>query len=260
MSKEFDGLVAAGTFAEVTEIPGGCNIVDVKELYKGKGDSHGMVDRAKARMVAIRYSQVEAADCSETSAPTASATSNRLVAAMARKLDWDLRHLNVDQAFVQSELNTGIYFRLPSGCGSVSGKVVLLNKALYGLKKRGRAWYQLLSSTLVECGFEQCLVDPCEIRLMVVGDVVAMLVFHVDVIKIAATEKVTEVVASALHQRFPTKHLGQVEWYMGSEYKRDRENGTLDIFQTQFIQSVLNRFGVSISIPTPQPLPWTSAT
>ena len=251
MSKEFDGLVAAGTFAEVTEIPGGCNIVDAKWLYKWKGDSHGMVDRAKARMVAMGYSQVEGVDYFETFAPTASATSNRLVAAMACKLDWDLRHLDVDQAFIQSELDTDIYLRLPPGCGSVSGKVVLLNKALYGLKQSGRAWYQLLSSTLVECGFEQCLVDPCVFRLMVAGDVVAMMVFHVDDIKIAATEKVTEVVVSALNQRFPTKHLGEVEWYMGSEYKRDREKGTLEISQTQFIQSVLNRFGVSKSSPIP---------
>ena len=59
MRMEFDGLVAAGTFAEVTEIPEGCNIVHAKWLYKWKGDSHDMVDRAKARMVVMRYSQVE---------------------------------------------------------------------------------------------------------------------------------------------------------------------------------------------------------
>ena len=52
----------------------------------------------------------------------------------------------------------------------------------------------------MECGFEQCLVDPCVFRLMVAGDVVAMMVFHVDDIKIAATEKVTEVVVSTLNQ------------------------------------------------------------
>ena len=66
---------------------------------------------------------------------------------MACKLDWDLGHLDVDQAFIQSELDTDIYFRLPPGCGSVSGKVVLLNKALDGLKESGRAWYKSLSST-----------------------------------------------------------------------------------------------------------------
>ena len=131
---------------------------------------------------------------------------------MACKLDKDLRHLDVDQAFIQSELDTDIYLRLPPSCGSVSGKVVILNKALCGLKQSGRAWYQLLPSTLMECGFEQCLVGPCVFRLMVAGDVIAMMVFHVDDIKIAATEEVTEVVVSALNQRFPTKHLGEVEW------------------------------------------------
>ena len=53
---------------------------------------------------------------------------------MACKLDWDLRHLDVDQAFFQSELDTDIYFRLPPGCGTVSGKIVRLRKALYDLK------------------------------------------------------------------------------------------------------------------------------
>ena len=69
------------------------------------------------------------------------------------------------------------------------------------------------------------MVDPCVFRPMVAGDVVAM-IFHVDDIKIAATEEVGEVVAGTLNQRFPTKHLGEVEWYMGSEYKRDREKDT----------------------------------
>ena len=122
MSKEFNGLVVAGTFAEVTEIPGGCNIVDAKRLFKWKGDSHGIVDRPNARVVAMGYSQVEGVDYFETFAPAASGTSNKLVAAMACKLDWDLRHSDVDQAFIQSELDTDIYFGL------------LLNKALYGLK------------------------------------------------------------------------------------------------------------------------------
>ena len=72
-----------------------------------------MVYRAKVRMVTMGYSQVEGVDYFETFAPTASATSNRLEAAMACKLDWDLRHLDVDQAFIQSELDTDIHVRQP---------------------------------------------------------------------------------------------------------------------------------------------------
>ena len=37
--------------------------------------------------------------------------------------------------------------------------------------------------------------------------VVAMLVVHVDDIKIAATEEVTDSVVADLNKRFPTKHL-----------------------------------------------------
>ena len=133
-----------------------------------------MIEIAKARLVAKGFSQ--RVDFFETFASTTSTTSNRLIAAMARKLDWELRHLDVDQAFMQAELDTEICLRLPPRCGEMTCKVVLLNNAFYGLKQSGRSWYKLLSSALVECGSEQCLVDPCVFRLMLKDSVVAMLV------------------------------------------------------------------------------------
>ena len=45
---------------------------------------------------------------------------------------------------------------------------------------------------------------------MVSSDVVAMMIFHVDGIIIAATEEVTEVVVSALNSTFPSIPLGGV--------------------------------------------------
>lgn len=78
-----------------------------------------------------------------------------------------------------------------------------------------------------------------------------MLVVHVDDIKIAATKEITDSVVADLNKRFPTKHLGEVTWYMGSEYKRDREKGTLEISQTQFIRNVVERFGITKTSPIP---------
>ena len=99
---------------------------------------------------------------------------------MACKLDWDLRHLDVYQAFIQAELDTDIFLRLPRGCSEISGKEVLRNKAIYGLKQINRSCYKLLPSTLVKCQFEQCLVHPCVVQLMLNDAVGAMLVVHVD--------------------------------------------------------------------------------
>ena len=85
--------------------------MESKWLLKWKGDSHGMIDRSKARLVAKGFSQREGVAYFEIFAPTASTTSNRLIDAMACKIDWDLRHLDVDQAFIQAELDTEIFLR-----------------------------------------------------------------------------------------------------------------------------------------------------
>ena len=52
MSSESEGLEAAGTFVEISEHPGGSNVVESRWFLKWKGDAHGMVERAKARLVA----------------------------------------------------------------------------------------------------------------------------------------------------------------------------------------------------------------
>ena len=86
---------------------------------------------------------------------------------------------------------------------------------------------------------------------MVNDEVVAMLVVHVDDIKIAATKEITVSVEADLNERFPTKHLGEVTWYLGSEYKRDREKVTLEISQTRFIRNIVERFGITKTSPIP---------
>ncbi|CAM9476099.1 unnamed protein product, partial [Sphacelaria rigidula] len=134
--------------------------------------------------------QIERGDYFETFDPAASATSNRLVVVTEDRLGF--KGLGCRRGFIQPELDTDIYLHVPSGRGSVSGKMVRLNKVLCIVKRSGRARYQLLSSSLVECGFEQCLLDPCVFRLRLARDAVAMVEFHVDGIIIAVTEEVYE--------------------------------------------------------------------
>ena len=95
------------------------------------------------------------------------------------------------------------------------------------------------------------MVDPFVSRVMVNDEVAAMLVVHVDDIKIAATREITDSVVADPSKRFPTKHLGEVTWYMGSEYKRPREKGTLEISQTLFIRNAVERFRITKTSPIP---------
>ena len=59
-----------------------------------------MTNKAKERLVVQVYSHAEGVDSSKPFVQPASTMSNRFIAASARNLDWDVRHLDVDQALI----------------------------------------------------------------------------------------------------------------------------------------------------------------
>ena len=44
--------------------------------------------------------------------------------AVAVERDWELRQLDVKQAFIQADLDHDVYMKLPDGCGDKSGEIV----------------------------------------------------------------------------------------------------------------------------------------
>ena len=62
---------------------------------------------------------------------------------------------------MQSDLEEIVYLHSPQGCGRMSGKIVRLNKSLYGLKQASRQWHAFLTRCLLSLGFLQCLADAC---------------------------------------------------------------------------------------------------
>ena len=132
-------------------------MIDAKWVYTWKVDEHGWVVKAKSRLVARGFKQREGVDFSETFAPTVSSSCVRLLSAIACECDLDLCDFYVDQAFVQSDLEEDVFLRLTKRCGDLSGKVVRLNKRLYGLKQTSRTWHAHLTTCLKILRFEQCM-------------------------------------------------------------------------------------------------------
>ena len=63
-------------------------------------------------------------DYFNTCAPTPTVSYIKVALAIAVQNDWPLYHFDVKQAFVQSKVDTGVYMKLPYGCGERTGKVV----------------------------------------------------------------------------------------------------------------------------------------
>ncbi|CAB1106812.1 unnamed protein product [Ectocarpus sp. CCAP 1310/34] len=135
-----------------------------------------------------------------------------------------------------------VFLRLPAGCGDKSHKVVNAERAIYGLKQSGRQWGYHAADTLVENGFEQCKADTCVFRKMADEVVVMIIVIYVDDILVAGSDEDCEELLASLNKKFPTKNLGECEWFDGCAIERGVEAGTLRISQTAYIDSMVKRF------------------
>ena len=82
--------------------------------------------------------------------------------------------------FFQAKQKELVLMRMPQGCGALPGRVVRLNRSVYGLNQASRSWHSHLVIRLKSLGFEQNLTDACVFRLIDSGSVSINAVVHVD--------------------------------------------------------------------------------
>ena len=241
---ELDGHKTIGTYEAATP-PRGREPVGAKWAVSYKADKDGTIAKTKARRVAKGFSQVQDVEYFQTFAPTPSSASLKILAAVANERDLEIFHLDVAQVFARAKFDAEIYMKLPDGCGDMSGKIVRLNRPLYGLKKSGRQRAGLLVETVVEFGMEQSRTDLCVFRMVVDGKVELIMVVHVDDIVIEGSGEACRDLHAALNTKFPTNNLGELTWYTGCAFNRNCELGTLEITKKAFVESMLNCFDVN---------------
>ena len=131
-----------------------------------------------------------------------------------------------------------------------------LRKSLYGLRQASRQWYALLKKVLLALGFVQCLADSCVFRLVEGGEVAMHLVVHVDDIFAVGKKERCDQFGKDLGRLVPVKSLGELKWYSGCYYERDREEGRLTISQQTYTEELGEKYGVEWSNGIPIPTTW----
>ena len=135
MDAEFQALQRQHTWSLVPAPPH-VNLVGCKWVFKLKLNSDGSISRYKARLVAKGFHQQAGVNFHETFSPMIKPTIVRLVLAIALSCQWELRQLDVSNAFLHGYLKEEVYMHQPPGYidSAHPDYVCKLHKSLYGLK------------------------------------------------------------------------------------------------------------------------------
>ncbi|GJY28806.1 putative ribonuclease H-like domain-containing protein [Tanacetum coccineum] len=128
---------------------------------ENKKDERGIVVKNKARLVTQGYTQEEGIDYDGVFAPVARIEAIRLFLAYASFKGFVVYQMDVKSAFLYGKIEKEVYVCQPLGFEdpNFSDKVYKVEKVLYGLHQAPRAWYETLSTYLLDNGFHRGQID-----------------------------------------------------------------------------------------------------
>ncbi|KAH9088139.1 hypothetical protein Ae201684P_002241 [Aphanomyces euteiches] len=242
---------------DVVELPQGRKAIGCKWVFKVKEKADGSIDKYKARLVAKGYSQTFGIDYEETFTPVAKFTSIRVLLSLAAKHNLELQQMDVNTAFLNSDLDEDIYMEIPMGLNDhknpgLSKPVLKLKKSLYGLKQAPRLWNQTIDGFMLSIGFVKSKADHCIYIKRQDEDIILVSLYVDDLILASNSDEMMQTTKIALSKRFKMTDLGPLSYCLGIEIVRS-PSGSVFIHQSKFLKSVLTKFYMQDCKPVKSP-------
>ena len=195
---------------DLVDQPAVVNIIGCKWVYKLKHKPNGSIDRYKARLVAKGYHQTLGLDYFETFSLVVKTATIRIILTIAINFQWEIRQLDVHNAFLNGELEEQVYMAQPPGYKDPQfpTKVCRLKKALYGLKQAPRAWFQRLSSTLLQWGFNNSRTNSSMFLHFGASTTLIVLIYVDDILITGSSSQQISSLITRLDSVFALQDLG----------------------------------------------------
>ncbi|KAD4385770.1 hypothetical protein E3N88_25939 [Mikania micrantha] len=154
---------------QLVDRPKGVKVIGTRWVLRCKKDDHGIIVRNKARLVVQGFRQVEGLDYNEVFAPVARLEAIRIFLAYVSFKKFKVYQMDVKSAFLHGVINETVYVSQSPGSEDPlhRDQVYKLDKALYGLHQAPRAWYETLSTHLLNNGFRRGVIDATLYRGMI---------------------------------------------------------------------------------------------
>lgn len=216
-------------------------LITNKWVFKVKTKADGSLDKLKARLVARGFEQMAGIDYLDTFSPVVKFTTIRFMFALAATRGWEIQQIDVNNAFLNGDLEETIYMTQPKGFEDPNypSYVCKLNKSIYGLKQAPRAWYEKLKGYLLQLGFQRSTSDFSIFFKKSDGSLLLLLVYVDDILITGDSHSQILEVISLLHSQFALKHPGLVHYFLGLEVTHHHSHYFLS--QSKYILDLLDK-------------------
>ncbi|GJR54385.1 retrovirus-related pol polyprotein from transposon TNT 1-94 [Tanacetum coccineum] len=141
----------------------------------------------------------------------------RMFIAYAAHKNITIFQMDVKTAFLNGPLKEEVYVSQPEGFidPEFPDHVYRLKKALYGLKQAPRAWYDKLSSFLIEHGFTKGIIDPTLFTRRHGEDILLVQVYVDDIIFGSTNPDFSKRFANLMKNNFDMSMMGELKFFLG---------------------------------------------
>ena len=162
--------------------------------------------------------------------------------------------MDVNSAFLNGFLNEEVFVEQPKGFQDpcFMDHVLRLKKALYGLKQAPRAWYDRLTTYLLDHGFKRGQADK---TLFVKRDKKSLIFAQVyvdDIVFGSPIDHLAHEFSEEMKREFEMSMVGELNYFLGLQVKQ-REDGIF-ISQEKYAKNLVKRFGLDSKKHTSTPM------
>nr|GEV19853.1 putative ribonuclease H-like domain-containing protein [Tanacetum cinerariifolium] len=191
--------------------------ISSKWVYRNKLDERGIVIRNKARLMAQGHTEEEGIDYDEVFAPVARIEATRLFLAYASFKDFVVYQMDVKSTFLYEKIEEKVYVCQPPGFEDPDypDKVYKVEKSLYGFHKAIRAWYETLSTYLLENRFQKGKTNKTLFIRRHKGDILLVQVYVDDIIFGLIKKELCTSFEKLMHDNFQMSSTGEHTFFLG---------------------------------------------
>ena len=246
---EFKKMLDIGVWRYVKRIdhPNDHRLVGCRWVFKVK--RNGVYH---ARLVAKGFSKIPGVDFTDNYSPVVNDVTFRVV--VARMIIENLKGkvVDIDNAFLNGDLEHEIYMKIPEGYDEViyprvdKEDCLILQKAIYGLVQAARQFWKKIGDKMQEGGFKLSEADPC---MLYKEDEkgVCIIIIYIDDMLITGKEEAIDDAVKVLQGYFQVKDLTSLEDYLGVQIVQSDDGKKAWLGQPTIIYSLEKQFGEKVA-------------